>query len=146
MYGVPQGFINAPIASAAAPMSNGFKPTDGSNFSIQFADNSSTGFVISGSTSGSTNIAIDQEKVQLRQQVQQLEQKIDEAARVNKQLFHHAQTLEHEVNRLRGLSLAKPDHPFTQKELKLMLSKLHPDKHDGKAIYNEITRKLVTLK
>lgn len=146
MSGVPQGFINAPIASAAAPMSNGFKPKDGNNFSINFADNSSTGFVFTSSTAGSTNLVIDQEKVQLRQKVQQLEQKIDEAARVNKQLFHHAQTLEHEVNRLRSLSLAKPDHPFTQKELKLMLSKLHPDKHDGKAIYNEITRKLVTLK
>ena len=146
MHGVPQGFINAPIASAAAPMSDKDEFVDNNTGgTLRFHDNSGAGFVFNTSSTGA-NIFIDQEKVQLRQRVKQLEQQIDEAARANKQLFNHAQTLEHEVNRLRSLSLAKPDHPFTQKELKLMLSKLHPDKHDGKPIYNEITRKLVTLK
>ena len=37
-------------------------------------------------------------------------------------------------------------HGFTKEELQVMMNQLHPDKHDGKTIYNSIMQKLLSIK
>lgn len=105
-------------------------------------DNTTGGTIFFTQNTGA-NISIGVAEDPLRNELAQAKAQLAEAVEKNKQLFHMAQSLEHEVKRLSGRPAAKP---FTQKELKLLLSRMHPDKNDGKEIYNEITRKLLGLK
>lgn len=69
--------------------------------------------------------------------------KLADSMKAYDQLFRHMQTLEHEVKRYRSM---KPAHSFTAKEIKILLSRMHPDKNAGKDIYKAITQKLLVMK
>ena len=58
------------------------------------------------------------------------------------QVKRHAAALERQV---RASQTNHQGPTFSKIEIRTMLSKLHPDKNDGKTIYNKITAKLIGL-
>ena len=72
-----------------------------------------------------------------------LKQELAATKQEYEKLLRHCQTLEHEVKRLSSM---RPAHSFSAKEIKIMLSRMHPDKNSGKEIYKAITQKLLVMK
>ena len=92
-------------------------------------------FITSGSNTA-VGIGFNDPSAELRRELAATKQEYEK-------LLRHCQTLEHEVKRLSSM---KPTHSFSAKEIKIMLSRMHPDKNSGKEIYKAITQKLLVMK
>ena len=111
---------------------------------MRFNDGSSSGSLFVGnSANAGGGIRLHDPTKELKQELAVAKAKLADAMKAYDQLFRHMQTLEHEVQRYRSM---KPAHSFTAKEIKIMLSRLHPDKNAGKEIYKAITQKLLVMK
>ena len=104
-------------------------------FHFNTSSTSGTLFINNASSTG-VGISFNDPSAELRRELAATKQEYEK-------LLRHCQTLEHEVNRLRSM---KPTHSFSSKEIKIMLSRLHPDKNAGKEIYKAITQKLLVMK
>ena len=98
-------------------------------------------FYIGGGTQGNAVFVDGSEK--LRRELEEAKRSLARAQDEYIKLHRHCQMLEHEVRRLGSM---KPTHSFSREEIKLMLSRMHPDKNSGKEIYKQITQKLLVMK
>ena len=116
---------------------------DKGDSSQMFFTNASHGgnlYISSASNSGA--VFVDGSE-KLRRELEEAKRSLARAQDEYIKLHRHCQILEHEVRRLVSM---KPTHSFSREEIKLMLSRMHPDKNSGKEIYKQITVKLLEMK
>ena len=114
----------------------------GDSSRIFFSNQSSGGnLYISGATNSGA-VFVDG-SAKLRRELEEAKRSLARAQDEYIKLHRHCQMLEHEVRRLGSM---KPTHSFSREEIKLMLSRMHPDKNSGKEIYKQITQKLLVMK
>ncbi len=111
---------------------------DNENNGTFYFDTNTSGGTLFINNASSTGIGIN-----YNDQSAELRRELAATKHEYEKLFRHCQTLEHEVKRL---STMKPNHSFSSKEIKIMLSRMHPDKNSGKEIYKAITQKLLVMK
>ena len=75
---------------------------------------------------------------QLRFKIESLETELTLQKNENTHLLQQIDNLKNQINRESVFTL----DGFNEKELKIILSKVHPDKNNNKQIYTELTKKI----
>ena len=114
----------------------------GDSSPIFFSNGATSGNLYVGGATNSGAVFVDG-SAKLRRELEEAKRRLARAQDEYIQLHRHCQMLEHEVRRLGSM---KPTHSFSREEIKLMLSRMHPDKNSGKEIYKQITQKLLVMK
>lgn len=91
-----------------------------------------------------THKSVLDEMKKIRQELYELESSLYHADYVITTYKRRNAVLTDEVYNLRRK--IQTDNTFTKRELQILLSLCHPDKHDGKDIAGEMTKKLLDLK